>query len=52
VLSRWSSGDAVFVQKAAELIDAQHPGRTVELLFREIGDGDFEVDARWGLAAL
>src|ERR1039458_3488223 len=44
VLDRWSSGDAVPVQKAAELIDAQHPCRAVELLSREIGDGDLEVD--------
>jgi hypothetical protein len=45
VLGGWSSGDAVLVQKAAEVIGAQHPGRAVEPLSREIGDGDLEVDA-------
>jgi hypothetical protein len=32
VLSRWSSGDAVLVQKAAELIDALDLCRAVEQL--------------------
>lgn len=32
VLGRWSSGDAVLVQKAAELINAQDSCRAVELL--------------------
>jgi hypothetical protein len=40
----WSSDDAVLVQKTAELIDAQDPCRAVELLSREIGDGDLEID--------
>jgi hypothetical protein len=48
VLSRWSSGDAVLVQKAAESIDAQDPCRASELLPREIGDGDFEADSTVG----
>ncbi len=32
------------MQKAAELIDPQRPCKVVELLPREIGDGDLEVD--------
>ena len=32
VLSRWSSGDAVLMQKAAELIDALDPCSAVEQL--------------------
>ena len=48
VLGRWSSGDAVLVQKAAELIDAEDPCRASELPSREIGDGDLEVDSTVG----
>jgi len=48
VLGRWSSGDAVLVQKAAELIDAEDPCRASELRSREIGDGDLEVDPSVG----
>lgn len=48
MLGRRSSGDAVLVQKAAELIDALDLCRVVELLFREIGDGDLEVDSTVG----
>jgi hypothetical protein len=44
----WSSGDAVLVQKTAELIDAQDPCRVVELRPREIRDGILEVDPMVG----